>query len=439
MATIISHRDWMKFTDGGGTSRRSDKLKALDAALLAYDKQENPSNKSAINAALATWTLSKGVGWKTSIRNKNNAVENLQKQLSGQPGHAHNPIALSHVRNESRAIVTDLFLHKKLIFRPGLMTKLAGNGSLARLGGRITVVSTVYNAKALDKSNGALLSAGNRAATPSTTQALLDQVIPKEICIDVMADLVSIMPEFLRELSASCAPFVGVAVSGGTTLLNIGKLARSEYRLTMGTKHADRSLASDDPDVAFQAVIEMLDREAIQNLASFEVGLVEFGSKAASMLVDGGTATNAAIGLASGLVKLLMLARIVVRDVQERNAANKLMLEPVITSELFQVCPVMGAYMICCVPTSVTVNTMLSSERFYEPGMMDTVERAVKRHITPLKFQARRLVKEHRMYIPSLQDSSGVLMKNKNALEAMKQPSTAEWADKITGFGSEGV
>ncbi|MEJ6709700.1 MAG: hypothetical protein QNK92_13055, partial [Amylibacter sp.] len=295
---------------------------------------------------------SKGMGWKTSVRNKNNAVENLQKQLNGQGGHVRNPIVLSHVRNESRVIITDLFAHQKIVFRPGLMTKLAGNGTLSRLGGRLTVKSTTQNARTLYNSNASsAASNASSAASGSRAQTMLDQIIPTEIYAEVLAGLAMRMPTFLRELTASCTPFVGIAVSGGTTLVNLGKVARSEYRHSQATMHADRSLSTGNPDEAFQAVIKMLNREADQNIEKYAVGLVELGSKAATMLADGGTATNAAIGLASGLVKLLMMARIVVCDVQECKAAKKLMAGLVITSELFQVCPVMGAFMICCVTT----------------------------------------------------------------------------------------
>ena len=137
--------------------------------------------------------------------------------------------------------------------------------------------------------------------------------------------------------------------------------------------HATRALSTEDPEAALQAVLRMLEREHNKNLSEFAVGLSEFGSKAATLLADGGTATNAAIGLSFGLIKLVMLMRIVVRDVQERNAANKVIQRPLITNELFAVCPVMGAYLICCAPTSVIVNTILSSDHFYQPGMMDKV------------------------------------------------------------------
>jgi hypothetical protein len=438
MAKIFSHKDWMKFTYGGLSSRRSIKLKVIDAALLAYDMQQSPANKSAISDALTVWKISKGAGWKTSVRNKKNAIENLEKQLIDQPGRSGEMVALSHIRDESRAIITDLFQHKQLVYRPGIWTILAGNGFVSRLGLKYQVNSVRNKASVLINSGGApkanAVDVNGQAATAA--QAFWDQIVPADLRIDVLAFLAPSMPMFMKELTESCTPFVGIASSGASTLVAMGKVAKAKYKLSEGTTHLDRTLATDEPYEAFQALVKMLERESNQNIENFLVGLVELGSKGVSMLVDGGTATNAAIGLASGLVKLLMIARIAVRDVQERNAANKIMLEPIITSELFKACPVMGAYMICCVPTSVLVNSMLTSEHFYEVGMMDRVERAVKKHINPLKFEARRLVKSHRMYIPSLQHAPNILEKNKEKLKKMKQPSTEVWADRIEGFGS---
>jgi hypothetical protein len=121
-------------------------------------------------------------------------------------------------------------------------------------------------------------------------------------------------------------------------------------------------------------------------------------------------------------------------DITERNAANKLLLKPLITIELFNACPVLGAYLICCAPTSVIVNTVLSSDKFYQPGMMDTVQRAVKKHVEPLKEQAQRLIKEHRMFIPSLQNYPGVLEQNKKELKRMLN--NVGKGDMV-GFGSD--
>jgi hypothetical protein len=114
-----------------------------------------------------------------------------------------------------------------------------------------------------------------------------------------------------------------------------------------------------------------------------------------------------------------MILRIVVRDIQERNAANVVLKQPIIGVELFEANPLMGAYLICCAPTSVLVNTMLDSKNFNKPGMMDKVEQATKKHLKPLKSRARSLITEHRMYIPGLQNFPGLLKKNKKNLKDM--------------------
>ncbi len=51
--------------------------------------------------------------------------------------------------------------------------------------------------------------------------------------------------------------------------------------------------------------------------------------------------------------------------------------------------------------------------------MMDVVERTVERHVNPMREAARRLVMEHRMYIPPLMNFPGLVKKNEDNLEAM--------------------
>jgi hypothetical protein len=418
MNRIMSHREWMKLTDGGSLSMRSAELKALDAALLAHERVPIPAKKQALVAALHAWINSKGDGWKTSVRNKNNAVENLFRQLGPEGGQTKpDRIALSHVRDESRAIITDLFSGKQLVFRPGLMTKIAGNvSSLTKVSHAKTAIGVGKDIRSLHKLTK--LPSPPGFASQIAGQ-LLDEIIPPEVRADVLLALAPLVPNFVAELSAACAPFVGIAVSGATTVYGLYKVAHTEYKLDQAKMHAQRTLSADEPEAAFSAVTQMLTREANETLASFSVGLAAFGAKLASFLADGGTVTNTAISLTNGLLKLIMLARLAVRDIMERNAANKLLGLPIITVKLFQACPLMGAYLVCCAPTSVIVNTVIDYETFGAPGMMDKVERAVKRHIEPLKVQANRLVTEHRMYIPELQKFAGVIKPDKDALKEM--------------------
>ena len=236
-----------------------------------------------------------------------------------------------------------------------------------------------------------------------------------------MAGLVEVLPSFMAEWAAACAPFLGVISSGASVVGSAVLSLRSAWRMREGTIHGQRTLSVDEPDSAMQAIVLMLDRERTNQLAGLGVGIAAFGGKLAGVLADGGTATNAAIGLAAGVAKLTMLVSAIIIDVLEKNAANKIMIGARVGPELFSACPVMGAYLVCCAPTSVLVNTIFDSDKFYQLGMMDVVERAVKRHVQPMREAARRLASEHRMYIPALAHFPGMLEKNKKKLKEMME------------------
>ena len=353
MSNIMSHSEWMKRTKGGFTQSRSKALKAIDAALKEFDQAPTEKNKGAILKALISWQQSKGNNWKQSIRNKENAVDNLYRQLTGL-GNKADMFALSHIQNESRAIITDLFQGKKLIFRPGLLTKIAGNSKTLGINtNKVSFVKTTVgigrDGHTLSSSSSSSSNSGNSAKAAKLSKDLLNEIIPKEFLADVMAAISNIMPNFLTELAASCMPFVGVIFSGGSAVVAGCKAAQAVYKLDRAQMHAQRTLSTAEPAAAFEAITRMLKREAEQKTEKFAKGLADFGSKLASTLADGGTATNAAIGLASGLIKLLMLLRIVLRDIQERNAANELLSKPIITIKLFGSESINGSvfYLLC--------------------------------------------------------------------------------------------
>ena len=145
MPELLSHRDWMKLTDGGLLSIRSSQLKAVDAALKTYETKPNPTNKDAIMKALVRWFQKEGPNWKNSVRNKSNAVDTLHRQLLGigPEKTGEGMVAISHARDESRAIVHDLFQGQKLVYRSGFWNKLAGHGTFGKIGARITVTGVV--------------------------------------------------------------------------------------------------------------------------------------------------------------------------------------------------------------------------------------------------------------------------------------------------------
>jgi hypothetical protein len=90
---MLDHATWLAATKRGPLTPRSTRLRAIDAALLAYKTGPTPANLTKIKQALDAWIASKGPTWKQSTRNSDGAVEALQaevnkKLLPGQIAHA---------------------------------------------------------------------------------------------------------------------------------------------------------------------------------------------------------------------------------------------------------------------------------------------------------------------------------------------------------------
>jgi hypothetical protein len=102
-----------------------------------------------------------------------------------------------------------------------------------------------------------------------------------------------------------------------------------------------------------------------------------------------------------------------------------------VDGSIFDVCPLIGAYLILCVPTSVMVNTVF--DRLSEHGWRGDVERTVERHIVPLQDQARRVVQASRFEIVALKNFPGMLTRNEKKLKEMEE---RKGKTGMVGFGS---
>jgi hypothetical protein len=459
MPEVMSHAQWMKLTDGGMLSVRSSELKRIDAALAEYHKAQTSPNLDALQKAIVGWMQVKGPGWKTSVRNRLHAVDDLHKQAMGLPLNktAGDIIGLSELRDSSRKIVSDLFHGKTLEWRPGFFKKLAATKCEAVLNTR----SFVNNVDDLSRGAvvGAVTSAGRGAASGLRSIGLPDVPLPNlglprlgvpgrsgavesfckmlisdpQLYVDVMGLIAFELPTFMVELAAALTPFVGVITSGSSALVGACKAIRAQYRIYEANEFLQRQLCVGEPMHALRGLIRILDRELVGVEARAAISLAECVGKLAGVLADGGIATTAAVGLTANLANLTLLILDIARDVKERKEANKLMLlARGVDASVFEASPVIGAYLICCAPTSVMVNTVF--DRYFERGWRGDVEATVKEHINPLKEQARRVVAEHRFWIPSLQNFPGVLEVNKKKLKEMQEK---KGKTGMIGFGWE--
>ena len=421
----MSHSRWMKYTYGGRTSIRSSQLKAIDAALSQYHECPTKDSLGKLRAAVMAWMQKEGPNWKSSVRNRYHAVDDLHKQAMGLPApprDAGDIVGFSYLRAESRTIVDELFRGKSMDWKPGILPKLADQ----KFGLAINASMATKNSAAFSSNSSGVASKAMEIA-----QKAFDTLVPYTVAGEVGMALAKVMPDFMKEFAASMVPFAGVAATGGMAVYNGCQALHTAYVIHDTQKHQARSLSADEPAAAIRALIRLLERERNYQVYSASVGTAAFTGQLVSVLVDGGTVSTAAIGLAANTAKLANIIRVIVEDVKEKSAANKAMRSMQVTGEIFKVCPLVGAYLILCVPTSVMLNTVL--DRISEHGWRGDVERTVQKHLIPLQNEARRVVQEHRFVIPALTNFPGMFVRNEKKLEEMEK---RKGKSGMEGFGS---
>jgi len=425
MSEIMSHARWMKYTYGGVTSVRSTQLKAVDAALSRYHGAPTPDSLDKLRTAIVSWMQKEGPNWKSSVRNRYHAVDDLHKQAMGIPVAPQAPnevIGFRYVRAESRAIVNELFSGASMDWRPGFLPKLADN----KFGLSLNAAGVARNAAALRPS-----SAGVAAKATELAQKAFDTLVPWTIAGEVGLALARVMPDFMKEFVAGMVPFAGIAASAGVAVVKGVQTLHSEYLISNAHMHMARSLSIDEPQAAIRALIRMLERERNGFAYSASVSTAAFAGQLTGVLVDGVTASTAAIGLAANVAKLANIIRIIVEDVKEKNAANEKMRSRRVTGDIFKTCPLVGAYLILCVPTSVMLNMVF--DRVDEHGWRGDVERTVQNHLIPLQNEARRVVLDNRFVIPKLANYPGMFVRNEQKLKEMEE---RKGKTGMVGFGS---
>lgn len=446
MAEVMSYERWMKFTYGGLTSRRSGTLAELDRALEQFHEHPSIANLDILKRRLDAWIAEKGPTWKASVRNRRHAVEHLYLQVHESPlvgRRLIRPITIrtpsgnvtwtgedaeKFVELERETFVNTCFKGKTLTWRVGYLAKL-GQQKLGAITGTVTLVRTgreVYHS--LHHGSG-----HSRAAT--WARDIISSIAPPSILGDVTHALESVLPDFITHLAAELTPLVGVISSGGSAAWGLFKTMVAANRVGDANVHAEKAVFEEgSPAEAVQALVRLLDRELNNELIGVAINSTAFVAKAGALAAGDPAVVNTIAGVAAAVAKLTNIIRIIVRDVLERNAANKLMVAGDVDLSIFDECPVVGAYYIALAPKSALLNIVAS--KYGTLGWMDDAERLIERHINPLQEQAVRIVRAHRFVILELQDFAGLKEKNDKKLKEMRNRAGKS---NMTGISSESV
>jgi len=429
----------MKETNAGAFSKRSSKLKTVDSAVRAYldgPGSNSPANKQALQRALATWQQSKtaqGKDWKTSDRNKNGAVTALHNHLQVAVDQGAMAAVDAELDRETKAVEAQFF-GKQITWKNEFSGKL--NSNLLKPHNKDFALKLPVKQYAAAGSENKFGIAGNTVGAGmninSVLKNLLTGIVPTDQQAMVVMEVSRLVPNFMAEFTASCAPFAGVMTSAGVTLWNVKNTIRSTGIASKAKVNLQHSLAGKSGTAAIESLVEALDRERNADIFSMSVSATEMGGKIATLAVDGGMATNTAISLAANIAKLLNIARIVYNDMTEKTAANRALNQKIDIS-IFETSPLVGCYWL-----NVAPNNVMLSGIYAKMGNGNWQDSATDAHkaLAPLREAARTVIGHHRFEIRGLRDNPGGMLMKPNLKELARMQANVG-KSKMVGFGSD--
>lgn len=405
MLELMDYELWMERTKAGISKPRSKALKKIDQKLKDYHKlgRSEGLRRDVMNA-IAIWKREKGANWRTSIRNKNGAVSDLDRQANNDFDLSDlDEQAIKYLRDARRQFIVQLFQGRQMKLSSVAMTAYEVTSAGYYTG---KVASSVYEqAKKLVR-----MILGSAANDPAMAE-LISQVIGKS----------------MSELIAQIAPGVGLAYSSSAATYNAYhalSAARSAHRISK----SEVALLPGDPMAAFQAVRTLIERERNTRTQTSASYAIEAAAKGAGIFLDAGAATGTAAAIIGATSRLLITLYLLKKDWDEMRAVKGIFQKPWdIDNSLFAKSPLLGCYFLLSADTWMITN--LICEDFGKPGFKYQVEQAVKHHFNPLMEVAGQCIINHRMKLTGPFPKLSV--ERKDDLDQMAVRST-KVSDKIT-------
>ena len=402
MPLIMTHDQWIKDTHSL-IRPRSQSLKELDNAIKAR-------NEFAAKNALKNWINeqnSKKQDWQRSVRNEKGAVKKLYDQLGvlgAAPSFANNGAASADkeakdfIKEQQKLATLNLFTGKQLKFKDSFLgiVRQKSTDERKKINKFPTAVNMGIKSLPLAKDLGLLARDLNNVIT-SLIQPVADTPFKSQIIETVLGTSV-------EEFAGSCAPFLGMTLSGAKAVRAWYNVAQNIYDLDqMNASRADIRLG--DPTAALNAIRGIIDRELISQKAQAGIRTAAFTSKTLFTFTDFGTASTAAVGAAEAIAILLNTLAEVVRDAMEMKAGNKLINENKIDLNLFRDCPILGCYYIVIQDHSTVMNFEI--DNMGRANWQQEAER-LKYAIKPVIEKGTELIEKSRIKMDGMEMAKGV-------------------------------
>lgn len=433
MATILTHAKWMADTSSLLHSRSYD-LKKLDEAILVYDKSKTDFNRRAVKTAFDAWTFDQtdaGKDWRKSVRNQKGAVTALHRALINVDRRALTPKekeALEAIAADQAAALHEQFKGKTLMFKGSTLAGMANSAtsgwqrfktgadgvvSAGATSGQVALsvrpLTRMPERVAAFTQGGAV---GGRDFARSDAASLRPKIIAfiKELCPGVNPQTVfdALRLGNVEQFAVNLAPFLGTISSGGKALIGWIGVAKLVWDKDSVNDQRD-ALRAGDPMAAFEALLQLLEREIASESVAAGRASAAFTGKLLGTFLDGGVVSGPVLGALETLAQIFQTIVEFVKAYKELEAGNealKLGKEHALNMGLFRICPVLGCYFLVIQPHSTIINFVVAD--YGTPNWMMDVEMLVKR-IDIVLEKSRRYIRLSKFEIPGMERARGIV------------------------------
>lgn len=376
-------------------SRRSPGTLAVDTAYDEYYRLRSEKNAEKLYFILEKYVREHGGTWDKSDRNKaSNGLMEAVWKLARE--HAHPGLGKAKFTDEDREAIAYLKEQRKLIaerFFKDCRLDIKGGYDRLKLPliGRTGLSPTET---VLTGTNVASVVEGVRMVDKLVHETVAKAVDPS-VSTEVLQFIVSsgLVPHFAAQTASSLIPFKNVITAGGSALYNGIKAAVDVYRVYDMGEH-QHVLADGTPQLAFQSMMQILDREKTRHLSTAGQSLLQAGAAAVSQVFDPTHISQTAITAGFAFAALTQRIYLIGRDFFERSVANMIMATPSdIGPTIVASHPILGCYLLLGAEKSTLISFF---GNFGNRGWMDEVELAIRQHLTPIQELAGTYVDDCR-------------------------------------------
>ncbi len=222
---------------------------------------------------------------------------------------------------------------------------------------------------------------------------------------DILAELGT---EFITDFISSALPIVQQVKSGGKAVHEWGKSAQDLHRSVKVKKHLPFILPGNARD-ACTAIQRLLRESSAEHAGLATTHTAQFAVSTAGLFADLGGATGPATSAVAACARMCQKITIFAMKYKEMKKINVLLRTSpaeALTSNIFQVSPLLGCYYIANNTTSNVLN-VLCENILMDDWMLDA-ERNKKKHLDPLIKDAQRFIDKSRYVLSPIRQNIGM-------------------------------